>query len=180
MMKECALPCALGIDSGYANTGIGVVNIDDRLLLTDVHSFPRCDDIQARITHLTDVLTSYVRQYQPVVIGLETYTAPSVRTRAMSSQAVAWHNWLIGACLLLPRLADSQASVRCLEAKYWQHALTGVPMNVAIGGKDAIERVVEMRTGHAFKKNSGGHKSDACGIALVALDEWQLVQMQAG
>jgi len=171
MLNTRNVPCALGIDSGYANTGVAIVTTEDFVLMTDHLVPPRDRDIQGRITWLCEKMHALMQQYEPVVIGLETYTAPSMRTRAMSAQAVAWHNWLIGALIRLP------GEVRLLEAKYWQHTLTGIQMAKAIGGKDTIQQYVEMRTGYVFTKNSGGHKSDAAGIALVALDEWQLLDI---
>jgi len=174
------LSCALGIDSGYTNTGVAVVNTNDFVLMTKVITPPKAASIEAKVGSIIEYLRALIVQYEPVVIGLETYTAPSFRTRAMSAKDVAWHNWLIGACLMLPALAVSPAPVHLLEAKYWQHTLTGIPSNQAIGGKETIERTVEMRTGHVFQRNSGGHCSDACGIALVALDAWQEAHLEVG
>lgn len=165
---------AIGIDSGYTNTGIAVVNAADMVMTSYVVTPPKGDNIQSRIDFIVGHITLAMHLHKPVVMGIEVYTAPSVRTRAMSAKDIAWHNWLIGACLMLPNLAYMDCPIFPLEAKLWQHELTGVSMTEAIGGKKNIELAVSKRTGYDFTKNSGGHKSDAAGIALIAMDHWIL------
>lgn len=169
--------CALGVDSGTANTGIGIVTGDDYVLHADVLHPPHGIGIVERIHWFYDHLAALVRQYMPAVIGIEVYTAPSIKVRAITAESVARHHWLIGACMMLDILAvGPHPEIVLLEATDWMHQLTGIPANRTIGGKEIIEATVECRTGYIFEKNSGFHRSDAVGLALVALDNWQMTR----
>lgn len=172
MLQSRPSACALGIDSGTHNTGVGIVNNADIVLYSTVLHPPLNSPILDRIFWLYDAVTLLMRQYTPVVVGIETYVAPSVKVRAQTAAAVAHHNWIIGSLVLLNRTNSPAAQVMLLEAKTWMHQLTGIPSQYSVGGKDIIEKTVYCRTGYAIANNTGYHRSDAVGIALVALDNY--------
>ena len=168
--------CAMGLDTGTTNTGIAIVTDRDVVLYVDVLSPPAGLEITAKLWWFHRALKSFVLQYEPIVIGIETYCAPTVKVRAMSSKAIAQHNWLIGVCATLAHATSPGPVISLLEATDWQHAITGIPVRLPIGGKGIIQEAVERRTGFTFTKNSGFHRSDAAGLALVSLDNFTMVE----
>jgi hypothetical protein len=175
------LPTALGIDTGTAKTGVALVRADDTILFTTVLLPKNAWPSQDRIVWLYDKLAGLVQQHQPTLIAIEIYTPPSIKVRALSPRAWAEQNWLIGACMPLIRIVPQTSLLELLEAKDWQHQLTGIHKSAPIGGKMVLRRTVELRTGYRFTtpctEDEGGHDSDAAGIALVALDRWKQTQL---
>jgi Holliday junction resolvasome RuvABC endonuclease subunit len=173
--------CAMGLDTGMTHTGVAVVTDQDTVLHAAVLTPPAYREVIDKLRWLYWALREVLNQYEPLVIGIEVYTAPSPRVRATSARQVAEHNWLIGACTALGSGRLCPPGVLLLEATEWMHQLSGIPARLPIGNgvkatKDVIAQCVTQRTGYIFQHNSGGHRSDACGIALVALDNVRMLE----
>ena len=173
MPRESAQICAMGLDTGYAHTGVALVTDRDTVLYTAVIQPEKTLEITAKILEITRQIEMLVAWYHPVVIGIEIYTAPNIKVRAMNARHIAYHQFLIGACFHLGATLDPAPGLALLEAVEWMRQLTGLRNNQPIG-KEAIALAVTRRTGYVFTHNSGGHQSDAAGIALVALDNYTL------
>lgn len=164
----------LGIDPGSTHTGYALLAASptgETLVASGTWRRPSREACLVRHEANCQALAALMADYRPALVAYEEFTYRGGAKRVDPGQT-QWIDRLIGVILMCTAWPWHPAVVG-LDAREWGHALTGSRQH----DKAAVAWAVNCRLGTTFAGDArDNHQSDACGLALVAVDRARFAQ----
>lgn len=156
----------LGIDPGTLNLGVAV--FEDTALLWADHLKPPPRHRQDPIVYWFTTLAQITRTFYPEHVAFEEYVWQGAQRTSHNSPQM-WE--LLGAIRILSTQIPFP-TIWGYAPELWKAELTGN----GHATKGEVSKTVEMRLGAPLVQSTGGHMSDAIGVAMVLHDHITFAQ----